>query len=151
MGRGTALLLLAAVLAMHGLPAVTAVPGWTAGVSAVALTGPPPMTGSAAAPHGARSHAAEPPATGPGATVPAAAASAEDGGDHGPAPHDPAGHLWTLCLAVLSAALAAVLSLLLAGAVPGTGPVLPRARLRLPRWLVPPRPPDLSSLCLLRI
>ncbi|MFP5371807.1 MAG: hypothetical protein ACLGI3_13825, partial [Actinomycetes bacterium] len=80
----------------------------------------------------------------------AAQPSAAPIGEHNNAPRG-AGHLWAVCLAVLAAGLAVLLTVL-------------GSRL-VPRWLaawkgsgshttgVPwlPRPPDLHALCLLRI
>jgi hypothetical protein len=59
-------------------------------------------------------------------------------------------HLWTVCLAVLSAGLAAIALLLLKKRRPSF-PALSRPRGH--RWLTgldPPRPPDIYSLCVLR-
>ena len=67
------------------------------------------------------------------------------GGSHGAA-----GHLWTVCLAVLAAALAVLLGVLL----PHRGLLgrLPLTRAgTLLRSVTAARPPDLSQLCLLRI
>jgi hypothetical protein len=148
-GRWTALLMLAAVFAMHGLPSVSALPGRASAAAPVAVSVPAPMTTLVTAADGAHAHAADSPVIGSGNSgVLEPAAGVER---HGPAPHDSAGHLWTLCLAVLAAALAAVLATLLPGPVRLNGSSLERARRRAPRWLVPPRPPDLSSLGLLRI
>ena len=64
--------------------------------------------------------------------------------------HQTAGHLWTVCLAVLAAALAVLLAVLLPHPVLTARLALTRARAQL-RSLTPARPPDLSELCLLRI
>ena len=64
--------------------------------------------------------------------------------------HGTAGHLWTLCLAVLAAALAVLLAVLLPHLRIVARLALPLAQARL-RSLSPLRPPDLSELCLLRI
>lgn len=80
----------------------------------------------------------------------AAAAAPVDAG-HGGAPHNSSAHLWTACLAVLAAALATLLALLVPRLVQLGPPVLRSARARAAGWLIPPRPPDLSALCLLRI
>lgn len=89
-----------------------------------------------------------PPAAHPAAGFPAGVAAMA--GSPASDSHGTAGHLWTVCLAVLAAALAVLLAVLL----PRSGLVsrlaLPRVRARL-RSLSPPRPPDLSELCLLRI
>jgi hypothetical protein len=81
-------------------------------------------------------------------TTVAAPAFSVDAG-HGSAPHDWAAHLWTACLAVLAAALAVLLALLVPRPAQLGPPALRSARAS--GWLVPPRPPDLSALCLLRI
>jgi hypothetical protein len=64
--------------------------------------------------------------------------------------HGTAGDLWTVCLAVLAAALAVLLAALLPHLRSVARLALPRVRARL-RSPSPPRPPDLSALCLLRI
>ncbi len=64
--------------------------------------------------------------------------------------HGVAGHLWTLCLAVLAAAVAVLLAVLLPHRGLPARLALPRMRAR-SRSLSPLRPPDLSELCLLRI
>ena len=64
--------------------------------------------------------------------------------------HGTAGHLWTVCLAVLAAALAVLLAVLLPRFALVARLALLRVRPRL-RSLSRPRPPDLSELCLLRI
>jgi hypothetical protein len=85
------------------------------------------------------------------ATTSVAAVAAPVDAGHGGAPHDWAAHLWTACLAVLAVALAVLLALLVPRLVQ-LGPPAPRnARTRARGWLTPPRPPDLSALCLLRI
>jgi hypothetical protein len=65
-------------------------------------------------------------------------------------PHGTAGHLWTVCLAVLAAALAVLLAILLPhpGLLARLALTRVRAQLRSP---TPTRPPDLSELRLLRI
>lgn len=64
--------------------------------------------------------------------------------------HGAAGHLWTVCLAVLASALAVLLAVLLPRFALAARLARPHARARL-RSLSPPRPPDLSELCLLRV
>lgn len=134
----TALLALAAVFAMHGLQcAATDGSGSTATTSvsdrahlgAVDVTPPSPV------------HTAE--------TFAAGVADDPMPGHDG-VPHDTTAHLWTLCLAVLAVAVAAMLAWLVPRMRQLTAPVLGHARVRL-RALPPPRPPDLSALCLLRI
>jgi hypothetical protein len=158
----TALLVLAAVFAMHGVQCTTAADsaahaatpaGHAADAVSLAMTVLTPGHATATAgltladPIAAvpiAGHADSGPATLAGAPAMAAAG-------HGGAPHDAAAHLWTVCLAVLApAALAVLLALLGSRSVPLTAPALVYARARL-RSLAPPRPPDLSALCLLRI
>jgi hypothetical protein len=140
----TALLVLAGVFAVHGAQCTAADGGHVA-------THPP--TASIVLTALAPGHAAEaagvtaPTDPAPGAHI----ATTATAGDRRPdAPHETADHLWTLCLAVLAAALAALLAALLPRPARLTGPALIHARARL-RSLAPPRPPDLSALCLLRI
>jgi hypothetical protein len=155
----TALLMLAAVFAMHGLqcagapdsadPAATAAHSATTthggSVAMIALT--PGRAGLAAGTAGVD----EPmPAHATGTATVAAVAAPVDAGHNG-APHDWAAHLWTACLAVLAAALAVLLALLVRRLVRREPPALRTARARAVGWLTPPRPPDLSALCLLRI
>ncbi len=64
--------------------------------------------------------------------------------------HGVAGHLWTVCLAVLAAALAVLLAVLLPHPGLLARLALSRVRARF-KTLTPARPPDLSELCLLRI
>ena len=160
----TALLVLAAVFALHGLQCTTAAggPGHAAthaghapdafSLAMTALTAGSPdamvTAGIALAdPIGAvtiAGSAASGPAT-PGAAATAMAAVGQGG-----LPHDGVAHLWTVCLAVLAAALAVLLAVLDPRSVQLTTPALGYARARL-RSVGPPRPPDLFALCLLRI
>ena len=87
------------------------------------------------------------PAAHPASGSPAAAAVADSPLSDS---HGTAGHLWTVCLAVLAAALAVLLAVLLPHPGLLARLALPRVRDRL-RSLTPARPPDLSQLCLLRI
>ena len=64
--------------------------------------------------------------------------------------HGTAGHLWTVCLAVLAAALAVLLAVLLPHPRLVSRVALLRVLARL-KSLSLARPPDLSELCLLRI
>jgi hypothetical protein len=138
----TALLILAAVFAMHGLQCAADGAHASGAAHTTSVVAP-------AAAAGVDSHVAGIPTTamtaaqiGAGPTV--------DGG-HGSAPHGSAGHLWTLCLAVLAAAIAVLLALLVPRLVGLVSPALRQARARAAGWLTPLRPPDLSALCLLRI
>lgn len=147
--RGWALLLLAAVFTMHGLQCAAAD---SSAASSAHGTGVHAASGAAPAPHQVDSSAAT--ASHEGMSAPtltaAAVAGSPLGAGHDSSPHG-AGHLWAVCLAVLAAGLAAMLVALVGR--------LPELRLPLLRpvterpwgWLSPPRPPDLHSLCLLRI
>ena len=157
----TAVLMLAAVLAVHGLQCATAPAGaGSAGPAAhlavVAALGPAAATAltpghlPVAGDDGARGDA---PTGHAGDALPdhAGAAAAPGGTGHGGGSHDWAAHLWTTCLAVLAAALAVLLARFLPRPVRSAAPALRRGRARVPAWSTPPRPPDLAALCLLRI
>jgi hypothetical protein len=151
------LLTLAAVFAMHGLQCVSADPGGThpADHGALSSTDSAPvmapavsMTTNPAVPGHATAVAAAGPAHGApamAATDPAGSSSPESG--HGWA------HALAVCLAVLMAGLAMLAAaLLLTRAAPTGSRKAPLARAR--SWWAAiqlPRPPDLASLCLLRI
>ena len=150
----TALLLLGAVFAMHGVQCTVAADGGARtsapaaagqGVSALGRGVPPlttavlttvtdPVDGAHA---GGAAHAG-----------PAVGAAPGPAG-HGGAPHDTAGHLWTVCLAVLAAGLAVLLAVLTPR--PARPTALALTAVRVLSGSVVPRPPDLSALCLLRI
>ncbi len=153
----TALLMLTAVFAMHGVQCTSAADGagsatTTAHVATRAHTGPVAMTALTAGQTRTVPEAASfddpTPAHAATATVAAVAALVDAG--HSGAPHDWAAHLWTACLAVLAVALAVLLALLVPRLVQ-MGPPAPRKVTRARRRVTPPRPPDLSALCLLRI
>jgi peptidoglycan/LPS O-acetylase OafA/YrhL len=154
----TALLMLTAVFAMHGVQCTSAADGagsatTTAHVATRAHTGPVAMTALTAGQTRTVPEAASfddpTPAHAATATVAAVAALVDAG--HSGAPHDWAAHLWTACLAVLAVALAVLLALLVPRLVQ-LGPPAPRsANTRAGRWVTPPLPVDLSALCLLRI
>ncbi|WP_431521209.1 DUF6153 family protein [Blastococcus capsensis] len=144
----TALLLLAAVFAMHGVRCVAAEPALAHGstsLDAVASIGAPAAAihvGAVTAEKPAHSHAA---AT-HGSRDVAATVSTDL-----PAPwHD--AHVLAMCLAVLLAGLT-----ILGALTRVRGMAIPLVRGSPPprRWLTgwvrQPRPPDLSALCLLRI
>jgi hypothetical protein len=143
----TALLMLAAVFAMHGLQCTSA---------AAQSVGVAPAHIATAAPTSTDGHSAGATAPGPAdlmaadqaVTGPPAAASADPG--HGSTPHGSAEHLRTLCLAVLAAGIAVLLAMTGARLIQLASPALRRARTRVSGWLPPPRPPDLFALCLLR-
>lgn len=151
--RGWVLLLLAAVFTMHGLQcaaADSAAPsGGHGAVHALAAAEPGPvlhLVGPVAAMASADHMTASPPATA-GAAV---TVGVPPGAGHDSSPHG-AGHLWALCLAVLVAGLA-VLFLALVRRSPATGlPLLRRAVGRALGSVGQSRPPDLYSLCLMRI
>lgn len=141
------LVLLAALFSMHGAQFVSAAPG--AGHSATAT-----------AEHGTGASSAGASTADPGAAagdLRTAAATVQLSAAGDPTPVDApdrggAGHFASLCLAVLLAGLVVLGVAVVARRVPAT--VL-RTRERAPRlpirWLRLPRPPELSSLCLLRI
>jgi hypothetical protein len=149
----TALLPLAAVFTLHGLQC--AVGDHTAGspgaggeqhAAVAALTLPAAAAGHAPAPGSVMAAAAAGHAPAPGSVM--AAAPAHDAPKR--TPHS-TGQLWTVCLAVLAAGLAALLALILPRLVQLARSGLPRALADARRALMPLRPPDLSELCLLRI
>jgi hypothetical protein len=149
----TALLLLAAVFAMHGLQCTAAGTDHAAGHGAAAV---------ALAPAGLPDGGVHPRVTStptdargahPDTTAMiagAAPAAGLPGAGHDSTPAGAGGHLWTLCLAVLAAGLAVLLTLLLPRTPALLGPVWARLRIRPPAGLAPLRPPDLHVLCLLR-
>jgi hypothetical protein len=151
--RGWVLLLLAAVFAMHGLQcagADSAAPSGAHGaIHGVTAAEPDPML-HLVGPVVAMASADHLTAPTPAAAVTAATVGIPLGADHDSTPQG-AGHLWALCLAVLAAGLAVLLRALVRRS--------PAIRLPLPRrvtgkaweWLSPPPPPDLYSLCLMRI
>jgi hypothetical protein len=154
----TALLMLTAVFAMHGVQCTAAADGagsaaTTAHVATTAHAGSVAMTeltpGHARPAAEAASFDDPMPAHAATATVAAVAAPVDAG--HGGVPHDWAAHLWTACLAVLAVALAVLFALLVPRLVQQGRPGPRNARTRARGWLTPPRPPDLSALCLLRI
>ena len=65
--------------------------------------------------------------------------------------HGLPGHLWAVCLAVLAAGLALLLALGAPGLLRRASQAALPAWLRGPFWPSAPRPPGLSSLCVLRI
>lgn len=157
--RLTALLVLVGVFVMHGVQCTTAAdgvghPSPAAHSAGLAPTGTP-QSGPAEA---AVAHAvvdtgvtgAVLPDTAADHPAPDQAQAAAVTADGAGAPHKTAGHLWTVCLAVLAAALAVLLAILLPH--PGLLARLALTRVRaLLRSVTAARPPDLSQLCLLRI
>jgi hypothetical protein len=150
---GWVLLLLAAVFTMHGLQcagADSADPSGAHGpIHAIAAAEPHPVlhvvgpvTAMASADHMTASPLA--------AAVTAATVGVPLGTDHDSSPHG-AGHLWALCLAVLAAGLAVLLLALVGRSLAIRLPLLRRAIGRALGSFSPPRPPDLYSLCLMRI
>lgn len=151
--RGWILLLLAAVFAMHGLQCAAADSSAPAGVHgtvhAIAAAGPDAapnivVPGPAMA---SVDHITAPPLA---AAVTAATVGVPLGAGHGSTPLG-AGHLWALCLAVLGAGLAALLLALVRRSTAIAPPLLRRAIAPVRGWQSPLRPPDLYSLCLMRI
>ncbi|MDP5182110.1 hypothetical protein QOZ88_05630 [Blastococcus sp. BMG 814] len=157
----TALLLLAAVFAMHGLQCTAATTEHTAGHGAAPVaaapagllaSGPHPGPVSRGLEAHTGVHDGDPTsAHDTVATIAAAPLAGLLAAGHDSAPAGAGAHLWSLCLAVLAAGLAALVALLL----PRLPTLLPaawgRLRAHAPAGLAPPRPPDLHSLCLLRI
>jgi hypothetical protein len=157
----TALLVLVGVFVMHGAQCAAAADD-AGHLSPVAHSTALPPTGTLM--HGAVEAAATvatvtdmalagsavadtAPAAQPATGSPTAVATADSppSGSHGTA-----GHLWTVCMAVLAAAMAVLLALLLPHPGLLARLALTRVRSQL-RSLTPTRPPDLSELCLLRI
>ena len=144
----TALLMLAAVFAMHGLQCTSAAHGAADGpgqapAAAVAMTAPTLADGHLAAAGLTDPMAGE-------RAVPGSPAVAVTDAGHDTRPHGSAGHLWTWCLAVLAAGIAALLALLAPRLIGLAPSALRRAPARARGWCTPPRPPDLFALCLLR-
>ncbi|SDN69470.1 hypothetical protein SAMN05428965_1185 [Geodermatophilus sp. DSM 45219] len=129
LGRTWILVLLAAVFLMHGIPSTAVGNGATPGAHAETAAGPDIATASAAHP----------------------APDSRDGRtDHDSSSHSTASHAWNACLAVLLMGMAVLVLLVVrrSSALPDH-----RAPPRLPgavSWVSPPRPPELSVLCLLR-
>jgi hypothetical protein len=149
----TALLLLAAVFAMHGLQCTAAGTERAAGHGAATVA----LVPAGLHDGGAHTSATGTPSDAPGAPLDTTAmvgAAAPPAGllaaGHDSTPAGAGGHLWTLCLAVLAAGLAALLTLLLPRTPAHPGPPWARLRIRPPAGLAPLRPPDLHVLCLLR-
>ena len=151
--RGWVLLLLAAVFTMHGLQCAaaesTAPPGAHGAIHAIAAAGPDPVV-LMAAPGAAMASADRMTAPHLATAVTASTVAIPLGAHHDSVPRG-AGHLYALCLAVLAAGLAVLLLALLRGSRAITPPLARRAAGRVWEWLGPPRPPDLYSLCLMRI
>lgn len=147
MRRSWVLLLLAAVFSMHGVLYTPADPGAGGSAAQPVQHGKGLSFGDLVlpAPHEAVDALQ---VAGSGA-APIVVADAPSEGTPG---HGAAGHLWTLCVAVFLAGLAL---LAVALAVRRATPSVVHggmSRLHSTRgWFRLPRPPDLSSLCLLRI
>lgn len=151
--RGWVLLLLAAVFTVHGLQCAAADSGAPSGehgnVHALAAAGSDPglhlvAPGAVMVP---TDHMTAPALT---AAVTTATVGIPLGADHDPTPQG-AGHLWALCLAVLAAGLAVLLLALVRRSTEMRLPVPRRPFGSTWAWLSPLRPPDLYSLCLMRI
>ena len=149
--RWLVLLLFAAVFAMHGVECIdTGNP--TAGASHHSMT--------AAAAASASAHGSGPGftesfelivASTPTAALSPAAVSATPGMlDSGGHPMGLMGHLWTVCLAVLSVGLAVLLAARAVVNVRSRRP-LPHGGFPCPRAQIRGRSPDLVALCVLRI
>jgi hypothetical protein len=149
----TAVLLLAAVLAMHGLQCTAAGSDDAAGYGAAPVAVVPAglhdggtHPGATDTPNAAHGSPLDTTALVGAAAPPAGLLAA----GHDSTPAGAGGHLWTLCLAVLAAGLAVLLTLLLPRTPARPGPPRARLRTRPPAGLAPLRPPDLHVLCLLR-
>ncbi|TFV91128.1 DUF6153 family protein [Blastococcus sp. CT_GayMR16] len=135
------LLLLAAVLSMHGIPAMAA-----EGSTAPAMTHAPYASATSAVADSVAGLSAD-----DGAAVhPFVAGDVAPDGQS--APHEMAMHAFAACLAVILAGIGLLTAAIFArrGDMAAVRTVLggvPWAR----GWFRPPRPPDLSALCLLRI
>jgi hypothetical protein len=154
MGRlWTAVLVLAAVFAMHGgqcsatahEPAAHASPVHASPASHDAASSALAAVADSAGPVGDQrspGHAAAAPVGPQGATAAAAGS--------GSGPGSWAAHLWTVCLAVLAAGLAVLLAVAARRLTLMATAALVAARSRVPGWLLPAHPPDLHVLCVLR-
>jgi hypothetical protein len=146
-----AVLLLAAVFLGHGLQCSPAAGHTT---NAVHGEGSPTASSALTATDTHRTdptaHAAESPAM----AAPAAPADATLATTVNSTPghwHGLPGHLWMVCLAVLAAGLAVLLAVLAPRLVGLASPLTALSELHGARWPTPLRPPELSSLCVLRI
>ncbi|MGY1848049.1 MULTISPECIES: hypothetical protein [unclassified Blastococcus] len=149
----TALLLLAAVFAMHGLQCTAVGTGHTAGPDGAAVAAAPTGVLEGGLRTGAVSHGLDAHSTvhDTAAMVAAAPLAGLLAADHGSAPAGAVGHLWALCLAVLAAGLAVLVALLLPRLLTLLPAAWARLRTHASAGLAPLRPPDLHALCLLRI
>ncbi|MCF6744891.1 hypothetical protein SAMN04515665_110119 [Blastococcus sp. DSM 46786] len=157
-----ALLLLAAVFAMHGLQCTAVGTDHTAGhgTAGIAVAPAEQLEGglhAGAVSPGPDAHSAVHDRN-PGSVHAAAAMAAAaplagllTAGHDSTAPAGAAGHLWTLCLAVLAAGLAVLVALLLPRLLTLLPAAWARLRAHASTGLAPLRPPDLHALCLLRI
>ncbi|UOY00140.1 hypothetical protein [Blastococcus sp. PRF04-17] len=150
--RGWVLLLLAAVFSVHGLQCAAADSGAMTGSHGTVHTTPaePGHVLHEAGPGPVMEPADAMTAAAPAALVAGAVTGASLAGGHDSTPYG-GGHLWALCLAVLAAGLAAMLLVLTGRLGEFRLPCTRRATGGLWAWLRPPRPPDLYSLCLMRI
>ncbi|WP_147261954.1 DUF6153 family protein [Blastococcus sp. TF02A-26] len=148
--RGWVLLLLAAVFAMHGLQCAAADSGTTTAAHGTVHTSradPDPALHTAGL---VMESADAMTAAAPAALAAGTAIGASLAAGHDSAPHA-GGHLWAVCLAVLAAGLAAMLLVLTRRIAEFRLPLTRRTPGGPWTWLRPPRPPDLYSLCLMRI
>lgn len=142
------LLLLAGIFWMHGAQYVSTEPGLSPSAVAVADHGTSALSGAASI-HGLLLAV--------GALPPAVTANPLLAVTGTPMPGDPpdhgvAGHAWSLCLAVLLAGLVALGGTAWARRVVPVVLRIDEPGPRLPMgWFRPPRPHELSCLCLLRI
>lgn len=141
MRRLTVLFLLAAVLSMHGIPAMAA-----EGSTEQAMTHAPYVSATSAV---ADTVAGLSPDDGAALHPFVAGDVAPDGQS---APHETAMHAWAACLAVILAGIGLLTAVLFARRRDEAAARAVLGGVQWARgWFRPPRPPDLSALCLLRI
>ncbi|MGY1842773.1 hypothetical protein [Modestobacter sp. SYSU DS0875] len=148
----TVLLVMAGVFAMHGLQCATAHDvDHGSGLHPAATTlATAPATAAAERP--ALVHAGARTGHGTaGGPVAAADLTAPSVVEHEHTPGSPTGQLWSLCLAVLAAGIAALCPLLAPRLLSVAARLPAQVCSRVGSWPAPLRPPDLSALCLLRI
>jgi hypothetical protein len=144
-------LLLAAVFLGHGLQCSSAAGHPT---NAVHGEGSPTVSAALTATDTHRSHPIAHAAESPAMAAPAAQTDATPATTADSTPghwHGLPSHLWMVCLAVLAAGLAVLLAVLAPRLVRLASPLTALPELRGARWPTPLRPPELFSLCVLRI
>ena len=130
LGRSWILVLLAAVFLMHGIPSTAVGNGATPGAHSEMAAGPD-VVHTASAAH-------------------AAPAVDDERTDHDSSSHSTASHAWNACLAVLLIGMALLVLLVVRRSSALPDHRAPPGMRGSVTWVSPPRPPDLSVLCLLR-